>query len=116
MENIISEELLSEVLGEKVEHIYDESDKENCIDYKLYYGGVQSINVHELAHKCKDKAYNLGYYIFTCKQESCSYSAETHIFVNGIGYVFKHKSTSSVGEYEAVFNEYRWILDNKDKK
>lgn len=66
MENeIISKELLSEVLGVN----YDSIDLRNNILYitynvkKYFDGNIKEINIHELANLCKDKVREYGYIV-----------------------------------------------------
>jgi hypothetical protein len=68
MENIISKELLSEVLGEKVREIYKIGSNPNFGSNDLLYkyhriGGLYNINIYELAHKCKEWGILRGYII-----------------------------------------------------
>ena len=111
MSEIVSKELVNEVLGYKVKDI--KFDK-NAIKYKALNGVkweriFRSINIHELAHKCKEWIAN-RYPRFSIKWD--------------IGYVKNSNETVKVWlynkcigedrqEYKAIFKACQWILENE---
>ena len=127
MSEIISKELLSEVLKRdcNISHlsvndlIYEEITTEDR------YIGLIGINIHELAHKCKEWAYEQGYHIFV-------YRVRGHMFEllvtdnstdcqnsNLYDRVSKDKRGINMHSYEiptepeAIFKACQWILENK---
>ena len=61
---MISKELLSEVLEEEVLEIYGFTNSKTRLEYKLLSRvDGESINIHELAHKCKEYLLDKGYCI-----------------------------------------------------
>lgn len=112
MNQIISKELLSAVLGQEVEI--------NCKDLdgkalQLYSSGkiwwmnkewVSSMNIHELAHKCKEWAMKQGIVLEIMLKNYC----QIKIWYTEITIV------EADTEPEAIFKAAQWILDNvKDK-
>ena len=73
MEEIISKELLSDVLYVRINDIVNSiTTPSNLFGYEIKTGcsnhlgddtEYRQINIHELAHKCKDWAYSEGYEI-----------------------------------------------------
>jgi hypothetical protein len=155
---MITKELLSEVLNIKgnFRHGFDdisilELDKVEfnsqtnrvfmSLKPSMLYGTVapvirtNSINVYELAHKCKEWATEFGYYISSGYSDmeydgdSCEPNYKIYATINlRCGY---HSYNSkydrddwsedisfdmNTSEPEAVFKACQWILDNKDKK
>lgn len=114
---MISKELLSEVLGCDSSECYFE-DTYNLINYKYQYDVTwseeiqydnSSINIHELAHKCKEWLKN---------NVSNSFSG----FDNGHRF-FCHIENYNIQdrfyedtEPEAIFKACQWILENKEMK
>ena len=107
----LSKELLGNVIGKEIKEFVIEKNElryilENDTNSipELYY-----INIYELAHKCKEWAFNNGYYL--------------NIYNDAIDVVLK-KSCKIVenitdGSFKyspmLVFKACQWILDNKDK-
>lgn len=118
MENIISKELLSEVLGSKVTRIEYKKDNYtigvNCI--RIHYATsiyFQDINIYELAHKCKEWAYEKKHYLIESRF-SLGCSGVSQVAKNGLSEyeeIFHENS-----EAEAIFKACQLILDNKVKK
>lgn len=101
---MISKELLSAVLGKVVRRIeYKEEGK------RIYYDElvddidwIRSVNIHELAHKCKEWArVNRRYRIYS---ESA-----------GVAYLMEIEEIQHYAktEPEAIFKACQWILENK---
>lgn len=128
---MISKELLSEVLGQKVIEIkkarqqwdmevlpviaIEEFERRGLILSKeeQYY-----FNIYELAHKCKEWANALGYSIATWLYgDWASCKVYTHYQIgtdNGVTYTKYTSQHSGDTEPEAIFKACQWILDNKD--
>jgi len=110
----ISKELLSEVLGENIRGVKDKQPSERMLYFRVQSGVTRQINIHELAHKCKEwayKSYGLsiwsGYSFddecFTCEvYEDGQTSSETYWAANT--------------EPEAFFKACEWILEQKATK
>ena len=116
---MISEELLSEVVGYKVCNIFYNSEQrmndyeEKLISFKKEsnYCWRNQYNVYEIAHRCKEWALLNGYIIYS----SLNYGSRLHGFS-----CVKHKHGgedlyyfSEETEFEAIFKCCQWILDNK---
>ena len=103
---MISKELLSEVLG------HDDICNERIIQNKLLYmckndGMIDyeyEYNIYELAHKCKEWAYNKGY-------EIVSLSHMIRIYKNGYEVYY---TNSTLFDLDMFFKACQWILDNKE--
>ena len=118
---MISKELLSEVLENEVPYqvrVHKIIIKNNSLNY--FYNSKDNrsglfetneyINIYELAYKCKEWAFNNGYYL--------------NIYNDAIDVVLK-KSCKIVenitdGSFKyspmLVFKACQWILDNKENK
>jgi len=98
----MNKELLAEVLKDnEITHWDYEIKIENNLVY--YCGGHKSINIYELAHKCKEWAYKNGYELMS----SIAYCCIDHkSFAES---VFFTEDT----EPETIFKACQWILDNK---
>lgn len=110
-DNIISKELLSEVLGKDIGRVEVNDDVEFWWSKTDTYCGI--INIYELAHRCKEWALTNGYIIAS----SLNNGSRIH------GFCAVQKSTggdiiycsSENTEPEAVFKACQWLLINKDK-
>ena len=106
---MISKELLSAVLGL---HCGIKSIKNSEVIYWFDCIGEireHSINIYELAHKCKEWALNLGYILYSTVHGYECY-IDSRNFINNTPVRFLAES-----EPEAVFKACQWILD-KDSK
>lgn len=79
------------------------------------YGSKGSINIYELAHKCKEWAFNQSYimesaYVTKGNFTSSYCKLENHFIYPKVKETF-HEDT----EIKAIFKTCQWILDNKDK-
>ena len=114
MNKIISKELLSEVLGFKIDNCWvDGSNVEWIKD------GMSYINIYELAHKCKEWAIDKDFIIETeyeGKQKAFGSYCICRIFYDG-DKIYDNYSECEYyqKEPEAIFKACQWILDNKDK-
>ena len=120
---IISKELLREVLGRKTitDIAGDGWGKDDEIAY-WFQDRVFCINIYELAHKCKEWAYAKGYsissaYGFGDDEMSFSYASLDKIGVGldtgSIENIDVFHSMATRDEPEAIFKACQWILDNK---
>jgi hypothetical protein len=120
--SIISRELLSEVLGIDVAKIIKEEYSNNVsiyerdFQYPVTYNASAylTINIHELAHKCKEWAYENGYHVNSlhrCANQTDWWESRVWKFEGGeLGARCEKAST----EPEAIFKSAQWILDNKE--
>jgi hypothetical protein len=110
----ISKELLSEVLGCKLD--IDEQLQPNEIEYiekvgsRLYY---RYINIYELANKCKEWAYTKNYFLFS-GHGAISASCEVNHRTASPGKINPQEIVLADTESEAVFEACQWILENKE--
>ena len=117
---MISTELLSEVLGIDVAKIIENSDRnisiyERDFKYPMSYNASAylTINIYELAHKCKEWAIKIDYKI------------ESHIhFINkriiGVASFNTQDNTTKFfqadTEPEAIFKACQWILEQRSNQ
>ena len=110
---MISKELLSEVLGNKIGVVYTQDHLGN--KFKTFvrprYGDfVDEINIYELAFKCKQWAWANGFQINTRRHTLHSDISSVILYSNGI-------IAQAIGTYntepEAIFKAGEWILENK---
>lgn len=126
-----SKELLSEVLGgSDIEEIYIISDTlifkySHFINGHFQYKRKTEINIHELAYKCTEWAFDKGYLICVWEERVFGYYSEdtrkfvtfnytgeilsNSIDVKDIKFTYKFET-----EQEYIFQACQWILDNKD--
>ena len=114
---MISKELLSEVLDIKVVEVYKIGSNPNFKDNTLLYrvegcGVLFTINIHELAHKCKEWAFCLDATMIL------SSVSEANIGIASIKDDYGNILICEVceSEPEAIFKACQWLLDNKDEK
>ena len=103
---VISKELLSEVLGINIKRVINLSSAN-----KVHYDGergMDTINIYELAHKCKEWAKVQQYPIGSLVGSQCNIAS----FPESISGACFYADT----EPEAVYKACQWILDNKDLK
>lgn len=118
---MISKELLSAV--QEVDFVYivpdgeqrwDTIKRKNDIVYELKGDSQYGINIHELAHKCKEWATKNDYTITleqTVYVDALVYTAT----IRGRSYNIKTTKLSFYGtEPEAIFKACQWILENKE--
>ena len=128
---MIGKELLSEVLGypktieSNVTYKLSITEVGQMDNNKLYFHtdsfgmGINSINIYELAHKCKEWATHLS----PNKQALSSYprwgNLRDYQSTNGEYYVCQHLASGiqfeAETEPESIFKACQWILENKDK-
>lgn len=102
---MISKELLSKVLGNKVKSIrlvekYDGKLNKRVNGLHVTFEGyVENINIHEIAHRCKEWAWQNGYII-----SSFPTPAYWRVVVGS------RKVFIADNETEAIFKACEWIL------
>ena len=119
---MISNKLLSEVMGYKC-HIMDtkhihflHNNRVNDIVYEQGGDLQYNINIHELAHKCKEWAYIQGYVLFSKIRLNSSY-ASCYFDIMGIHDYEDdfHNDFRAETEPDAIFKACEWILDRNSK-
>ena len=104
---MISKELLSDVLDYEV-YTVGVIDHQNNLWYGLPDGDKETINIHELAHKCKEWAWTHNYSVGSWK------------YVNGyqgqIALMGKMRAFNESSEPEAIFKACEWILNQKEQR
>ena len=116
-----SKELLSEVLDIKVVEVYKIRSNPNFKDNTLLHriegcAVLFTINIHELAHKCKEWAYKNKFIIETGFTTSGDWFYTVLEVKDTSPYVAEVKTNWGITEPEAVFQACQWVLDNKDEK
>jgi len=111
----ISKELLSEVLGKKVDKVYTADNEGN--NFKTFvrprFGDfVDEINIYELAHRHKEWAWNNGYEISSFKANHSGYWLA---IVKIIDFNIPPLGFTDNTEPKVIFKACEWILENKDK-
>lgn len=99
-----SKELLSEVLGNG---IYVHVSLDNCVVSWNNANKDESINIYELAYKCKEWA-NKQNYDNNCFVVILYEDMTARVIITEDGFGFNEKT-----EPEAIFKATQWILDNK---
>lgn len=104
---MISKELLSEVLGTDLTSLGKVSleDAQLCLWDTLNDSPYMVWNIHELAHKCKEWAFNKMLFL------SSGFDTDGAFCLDRMNV----KSFIADTEPEAIFKACQWILDNKDK-
>ena len=108
---MISKELLSEVLSNK--HIINNKndlligEKEVILFSKMGSYDI-NINIHELAHKCKEWAYESGVTNFLSGQSDYGRRCEFY-------WGFELSEFQANTEPEAIFKACEWVLENKER-
>lgn len=108
---MISKELLSEVLGYKISKAYIE-DTQSVKYLNVFLDGddtgiYDSINIHELAHKCKEWAYKQGFLLNSDSLGYCLHGCYEEDIIK------VDQEWKSDTEPEAIFKACEWILENK---
>ena len=128
---MISKELLSEVLVvelEKTQNILNPIPvgKEKGSDVLFYwikgqtlFHGCESINIHELAYKCKEWAWNNGGYVIDIHYTWLGFGTVVISITKNripVHIILEEKSGFEFPlEPKYVFQACQWILENKDK-
>ena len=114
MENLkISNDLLNEVIGKKV--IYRgflDNFKPCCLEYIEDLTNVESVNIYELAHKCKEWLLDNGYYIKISPFKVELFEKDTNCFMRD--FYSPIQSGSIPYDIKREIQAYQWILDIKE--
>ena len=126
---MISKELLSEVLNKNFMQIAKDNNSEiaiildeSTIEIDFNYEHIEfesythdTVNIHELAHKCKEWAHSRGYTIFSAYKYHCYlYSVDDILQHPDKFRVPNDFAIGTSSEAEAIFAACQWILDNKE--
>ena len=111
---MISKALLSEVLKETIREVYkigsNSNFKQNTLLFKLYGSGeLCHINIYELAHKCKEWAYNQGY-SYLGNNKLCNIHSK-----DGTIIALTNNNISKWYDINIDFIACQWILDKGSK-
>ena len=113
MEDIISKELLSEVLKceGRIQIIHHMCKNQTMVYYDEHISCAsfeREINIYELAYKCKEWAFKQGYYLDSgfCKNGGRCFTTTKENWG-----MYTEKT-----EIEAIFKACQYILDNKDSR
>lgn len=110
MNNVISKELLSEVLGNG---IYTHVSLDNCVVSWNNAKEDESINIYELANKCKEWAVVKQFYNIATLLD---YTGHTCIIrQDPITFLNTELRFRAGTEPDAIFKACQWILDNKEQ-
>ena len=104
-----SKELLSEVL---------ELDGIDRIDFErnsIFINYFYEINIHELAHKCKEWA-KLKYFIDIDSHSGCARWGAEAVSHNGRPSVFYEQVFIGRTETDAIFKACEWIMEKENEK
>lgn len=108
MSELITKELLSEILECRVLEIHGLFGNELQAELK-HQDSTYAVNIHELAHDCKDWAIDLGYGIMTSEnQDGVSvklFSPDSLV-----------KEFPPIDSKKYIFNYCQWIYENNLKK
>ncbi len=113
---MIKHELLSEVLGYECTMPYY---TEGQVNIQLFVKGafnVSSINIYELAHKCKEWAFEQGYALYIkIRPDILDLKDVNHFYVVQIGTGSDKNANQFYGDSEpdAIFSATEWIQENK---
>ena len=107
-----SKELLSEVLGCNIKDIYKINSNPNFGNNELVYsisgvGDILSINTYELAHKCKEWAFDKGFVLKSYKKQG-AFSGTYHYAIDINDKICEWLANT---EYEAIFKACEWIME-----
>jgi len=109
---MISNELLSEVLGLEIDDMRRDNHTQNWIDYTTVYDDINQssmINIYELAHKCKEWAYSLGHVVSTQYRTDYSNATTSLAWCESLAYEGRQNFKADT-EPEAIFRACEWIL------
>lgn len=125
---MIDKELLSAVLGEEyIDRLVEVISIEDNL-MRTYYdcgsgaptGLGLEINIYELAHKCKEWAFNEGFTLSSSKDGIDEWCIElyNHLAddINDYRLNIDFDAFDATTEPEAIFKACQWILDNKETK
>lgn len=117
MKEIISKELLSKVLGITVRHIKIFDGNKNAIFYseEVVLWNWKTINIYELAHRCKEWAWNNGFILVSKKSFYGEWSCRIHEKLESEAFTPKLVDIMLRDtEAKAIFEAIQFIFDNKN--
>lgn len=111
-EKMISKELLSEVVGNEVSEIRWINQQKKELQYDVIEDlNYTTINIYELAHKCKEWAKLKNYYLFSAPDENNeAICIVDGLYYDGI-YIEQIKHCHTYTEPEAIFEACEWIFE-----
>lgn len=127
MEQIISKELLGKVLGIRTIMMNPILEPGNRVGY-LVYGSQNTlqevrnnhkqINLYELAHKCKEWAFDKGYIISSGLTPVLGVNKDgwAEVFSSSTPLDGKLHTFKQLSEPEAVFKACQWILEQRSNQ
>jgi len=118
---IISKELLSEVYNFDVKDFVSLGTDD--VTYEVRFDGLRNgykyniINIHELAHKCKEWAYRKNDAIIYSAICNGCHSAKLHFRGRSFGSLLsgEEKEFNYGLEYLSIFKACQWLYERKDK-
>ncbi len=121
---LVSKELLSEVLGYKVDKIEEHFDGNFDPCFLISHNGGQLLlNIYEFMYLCKEWAFQQRYNVYSLgkwrdsnRDTYLSYSVTIKTFEENIQYAMNkcyNDKFYADTEPEAVFKACEWILENK---
>ena len=112
---MISKELLSEVLNQKILSIKTPFNGRE-LGYIERYNGIDEhnehyvkINIYELAHKCKEWVYKPSCYTLESYKDMYELNWKCNVVTN-----LEETLFTADTEPEAIFKACEWILNNKE--
>ncbi len=111
MKEIISKELLGEVLGNKLQVGSVGVVSHEELNYFLTDGDMESINIHKLALKCKEWVNREGNCVLLIKFAP----SFTQVFLRALIGEIRKEPFCADTEHEAIFKATQWIHEKETK-
>lgn len=111
MNYLPSKELLSKVLETKAWNI---KTINNTVIFLIGNGSEYRLNIHELAHMCKEWAFVNGFIINSGRTTSNDWCTTIYKVLKLHPYIEEISHTWEDTEPEAIFRACQWILDNRN--
>ena len=103
-----SKELLSEVLGLKINLVEIDEARNKVFYYCNQFGRITGeINIYELVHKCKEWAFDKGFVLKSYKKQG-AFSGTYHYAIDINDKICEWLANT---EYEAIFKACEWIME-----
>lgn len=104
---MISKELLSEVVGNEVSEIRWINQQKKELQYDVIEDlNYTTINIYELAHRCKEWAFYKGFVLKSYKKQG-AFSGTYHYAIDINDKICEWLANT---EYEAIFKACEWIF------
>lgn len=110
---MISKELLNKITECKVLEIHGVFDNELQAELK-HQDTTYTINIYELAHKCKEYLLDEGYYIVIHPFKVELFEKDTNSFIRDFHYHIQDKAIPY--DIKREIQASQWILDNKKEE